>query len=62
MRRIVILMTTVVIATLGGTAHAQALSGFVQTLAVQLPEPGMVLLFGIGVGALGLRLGKKPVK
>jgi hypothetical protein len=38
---------------------AQSLTGFLQGLSLQVPEPEMMLLFGLGVGALGLRLGSK---
>jgi hypothetical protein len=37
---------------------AQSLAGFVQGLAaLEIPEPGMMLLFGLSIGLLGLRLG-----
>jgi PEP-CTERM motif len=40
------------------TIAAQSLAGFVQGLAaLEIPEPGMMLLFGLSVGLLGLRLG-----
>jgi PEP-CTERM motif len=32
---------------------------FISHLSVQVPEPGMMLLFGIGAGVLGLRIGRK---
>jgi PEP-CTERM motif len=39
---------------------AQSLAGFVQGLAaLEIPEPGMMLLFGLSVGLLGLHLGGK---
>jgi PEP-CTERM motif len=39
---------------------AQSLAGFVKGLAaLEIPEPGMMLLFGLSVGLLGLRLGGK---
>jgi hypothetical protein len=32
---------------------------FISNLSIQVPEPGMMLLFGIGAGVLGLRIGRK---
>jgi PEP-CTERM motif len=29
------------------------------SISVQVPEPGVTLLFGLGVAALGLRIGRK---
>ncbi len=31
---------------------------FFTNLSVQVPEPGMMLLFGLGTAALGLRIGR----
>jgi PEP-CTERM motif len=39
---------------------AQSLAGFVRGLAaLEIPEPGMMMLFGLSVGLLGLRLGNR---
>lgn len=35
---------------------------YLTNLAVQVPEPGMMLLFGIGAGVLGLRMGRRKRK
>jgi PEP-CTERM motif len=32
---------------------------FISHLTIQVPEPGMMLLFGIGAGVLGLRIGRR---
>lgn len=35
---------------------------YLTSLAVQVPEPGMMLLFGLGAGVLGLRIGRRKRK
>lgn len=40
------------------TSAGQSLTSFLSQLAVQVPEPGMMLLFGLGAGVLGLRMGR----
>jgi PEP-CTERM motif len=41
------------------SASAQSLAGIVRSLSVQVPEPGMLMLFGAGAAVLGLRMGRK---
>jgi uncharacterized membrane protein YesL len=57
MRRFLIL--SVLTGFTATAAQAQSLAGIVRSLSVQVPEPGMLLLFGIGAGVLGLRMGRK---
>ena len=40
----------------------QSLTSLISGLSIQIPEPGMVLLFGIGAGLLGLRMGRRKSK
>ena len=40
----------------------QSLSSLISGLSIQIPEPGMMMLFGIGAGLLGLRMGRRKSK
>ena len=40
----------------------QSLTSLISDLSIQIPEPGMMLLFGIGAGLLGLRMGRRKSK
>jgi PEP-CTERM motif len=57
MRRVLILSFFIGLSS--SAAQAQSLSGLMQGLSVQVPEPGMLILFGLGAAVLGLRLGRK---
>ncbi len=59
-------MTVIFASTLTILVNSTAASGagaimtrFIQDLSIQVPEPGMMLLFGVGAGLLGLRIGRK---
>lgn len=57
MRRFYIL--PILIGLTATAASAQNLAGIVRSLTVQVPEPGMLILFGAGAAVLGLRMGRK---
>jgi PEP-CTERM motif len=43
-------------AMLGGAG--KSVTQFFSDMSVQVPEPGMMMLFGIGAGILGLKMGR----
>jgi PEP-CTERM motif len=54
----VLVATGDIIAILHIADAGAAVARFFANLAVQVPEPGMMLFFGIGAGVLGLRMGR----
>jgi PEP-CTERM motif len=46
-------------ALIWGSSSGFSVGKFIANFSVQVPEPGMMLLFGLGAGALGLRIGRK---
>ncbi len=46
-------------ALIWGSSTDFSVGKFIANFSVQVPEPGMMLLFGLGAGALGLRIGRK---
>jgi PEP-CTERM motif len=52
------ILATVTTGLVSKPVAAPSFAGLVQGLsALEIPEPGMMLLFGLSVGLLGLRLG-----
>jgi hypothetical protein len=50
-----------ILGLLNAPLATQSFARIVQGIAaLKIPEPGMMLLFGLSVGLLGLRLGGKP--
>ncbi len=46
----------------GATGAGEVVARLLANLNVQVPEPGMTLLFGVGAGLLGLGMGRRRSK